>query len=132
MRTLKILGLTICVLSVSSMVAQKDAPALPDVTAFECPVYPPLAQRARVQGAIKMQVTTDGHQATDIKLKSGSPMLAQSAANNIRTWKFVDHPPTTFDVIFLYVNQRNSKGDKVADCAAKMELPSKVTVRASF
>ena len=114
------------------MIAQTDAPALPVVTAFECPVYPPLAQRARVQGTVKMQVTTDGHQATAIKLKSGSPMLAQSAANNIRTWKFVDHPSTTFDVIFLYVNQGNSKGDKVANCAAKMELPSKVTVSARF
>ena len=114
------------------MIAQTDAPALPVVTAFECPVYPPLAQRARVQGTVKMQVTTDGHQATAIKLKSGSPMLAQSAANNIRTWKFVDHPSTTFDVIFLYVNQGNSKGDKVANCAAKMELPSQVTVSARF
>ena len=126
------LGLVICVLGVYPTVAQKDAPVLPVVTAFECPMYPPLAQRARVQGMIKMQVTTDGHQATDIKLKSGHPMLAQSAANNIRTWKFVDHPPSTFDVIFFYVNQGDFKRDKVTNCAAKMELPAKVTVSASF
>jgi hypothetical protein len=95
MRTLKILVLVTCWLVVSStMVAQKDVPALPTVTAFDCPAYPSLAQQVRISGMVKMQVTTDGHQVTDVKLTSGHPILAPDAIKNVRTWKFADHAPT--------------------------------------
>jgi hypothetical protein len=127
MRTSLLVLVTCCVI-VSSTVAQKDAPAPPIVTAFECPTYPSLAQSVRIQGVVKLQVTTDGHQVTDVKLTSGHPMLAQNSSNNIHTWKFADHPPTTFAVTYFYVNEGHYKRDPVTKCSAKMELPTKVTV----
>ncbi len=131
MRNLTLLFLAWCLFTYSA-VAQNDAPALPTVTAFECPKYPSKAESMHLQGMVPMQVTTDGHQVTDVKLKPSHPVLAQEAVKNVRTWKFADHPPTTFDVTFYYVFQGNFKRDKVTKCAAKMELPTKVTVSTSF
>lgn len=79
-----------------------------------------------------MQVTTDGHHATDIKLISGHPMLAKFVTANIRTWKFADHRPTTFAVTYLFVTEGEFKYDPVTKCSAKMELPTKVTINTSF
>ncbi len=86
----------------------------------------------RLQGMVILQVTTDGHQVTDVKLTSGHPVLAPDAINNVRTWKFADHAPTTFTVKYFYVNQGHFKRDKVTKCSAKMELPKTVTVSTSF
>jgi hypothetical protein len=120
--------ITYCMLVGSTTVAQKGAPVLPTVTAFECPAYPSLAKQVRIAGMVKMQVTTDGHQVTDVKLTSGHPILAPDAIKNVRTWKFADHAPTTFEVTYFYVNQGTFKRDKITKCPAKMELPTKVTV----
>jgi outer membrane biosynthesis protein TonB len=112
--------------------AQQDAATSPTVTAFDCPTYPPKAESMRLQGMVVLQVTTDGHQVVDVKLTSGHPMLAPDAIKNVRTWKFADHTPTTFAVEYLYVNQGHFKRDKATKCAAKTDLPSKVTVSTSF
>jgi Gram-negative bacterial TonB protein C-terminal len=132
MRTFKMPVLVTCCLVVSSRAAQKDAPVLPTVTAFDCPKYPPKAESMRLQGMVKMQVTTDGHQITDVKLLPSHPVLAEEAVKNVRTWKFVDHQPTSFIVTYFYVNEGHYKKDPVTKCSAKMELPAKVTVSTSF
>jgi hypothetical protein len=75
-----------------------------------------------------MQVTTDGQAVTDVKLTSGHPKLAPDAINNVRTWKFGDHTPTTFMVDYMYVFQGHFKRDPASGCDAKLELPTKVTV----
>jgi hypothetical protein len=131
MRTLALLILT-CGLALSSLVAQQDTTNSPAVTAFECPKYPPKAESMRLQGMVILQVTTDGHQVVDVKLKSGHPVLAPDATANVRTWKFADHAPTTFAVKYFYVDQGHFKPDKVTKCSAKMELPTTVTVSTSF
>ncbi len=81
---------------------------------------------------VVLQVATDGHQVVDVKLTSGHPLLAPDAINNVRTWKFADHAPTTFAVKYFYVNEGHFKRDKATKCSAKMELPSQVTVSTSF
>jgi hypothetical protein len=107
----------------------QDKPAdLPMVTAFECPKYPSRAESMRLQGMVKMQVTTDGHTVSEVKLTSGHPVLAPDAIKNVRTWKFVDHAPTNFTVDYFYVFEGHYKRDKVTKCDAKLELPAKVTV----
>jgi outer membrane biosynthesis protein TonB len=133
MRNVKMMLLLVaCCLVVSSTVAQKDAPALPTVTAFECPQYPSLAASNRLQGMVKLQVTTDGHQVVDVKLISGHPILAPTAYRNVQTWKFADHTPVTLAVTYYFVNEGKFKPDKITKCAAKMELPTKVTVSTRF
>ena len=116
-----------CCLALSPGVAQQAPPTLPTVTTFECPKYPQKAESMRLSGMVEMQVSTDGHKVVDVKLK-GHPVLAQAADANVRTWKFADHDATTFRTVYFYVTQGYFKRDKVTNCAAKMELPSKVTV----
>jgi hypothetical protein len=81
-----------------------------------------------ISGTVTMQVTTDGHVVTDVKVTSGPQILAQPAELNVRTWKFADHAPTTFKVIYVYANEGYYKKDPVTKCAAKMDLPRQVTV----
>lgn len=127
MRTLPLL-LSIGGLSLSLAVAQQDAPTLPTVTAFECPKYPSKAESTGLQGMVKLQVMTDGHNVVDVKLTSGHPALAPDAIKNVRTWKFADHAPITFAVTYFYTHEGDWKRDKITHCSAKMELPTKVTV----
>ncbi len=111
--------------------AQDKQAALPTVTIFECPKYPPKAESMGLQGMVKMQVTTDGHKVVDIKLLPSHPVLAAPAEENVRTWKFADHTPMTFTVTYYYVHEGRFKKDPVTKCSAKMELPAAVTVSTS-
>lgn len=138
-RFLKVLALTsIGTLGLGALVivivrsAQKDAPAPPTVTGFECPKYPSDAESMRLQGTVKLQVTTDGHQVVDVKLLSGHPVLARAAIKNVHTWKFAEASPTTFTVIYVYADEGIYKRDPITKCSAKMELPTHVTVSTKF
>jgi TonB family protein len=116
---------------VHSAVFQTDTP-LPTVTAFDCPKYPQKAQSMRLQGMVRMEVTTDGHQVSNVKLLPSHPVLAEEAVKNVRTWRFADHHPTSFIVTYFYVNEGDYKKDPATNCSAKMELPEKVTVSTKF
>ena len=122
------LALLICSLGPPFAAAPQDAPSPPTVTKFDCPQYPEKAHTAHISGTVTMRVTTDGHVVTDVKIVSGPQILARPAESNVRTWKFADHPPTTFTVIYVYANEGYYKKDPVTKCAARMELPGKVTV----
>src|SRR5690349_24043681 len=106
--------------------------SLPTVTTFECPKYPRKAESMRLQGTVRLKVTTDGHQITDIKALPSHPVLAEEAIKNVRTWKFADHTPTSFIVTYYYDNEGQFKKDPVTKCSAKMDLPSKIKVSTSF
>lgn len=114
-----------------SAAAQTDAP-LPTVTSFDCPTYPKKAESMRLQGMVPMDVTTDGHQVTNVKLLPSHPILAEEAVKNVRTWKFADHHPTTFRVTYYYANEGRHKKDPATNCSAKLDLPAKVIVSTSF
>jgi hypothetical protein len=75
-----------------------------------------------------MTVTTDGHRVTEVKVVSGPQILSGPAEANVRTWQFADHAPTTFTVTYVFVNEGYYKKDPVTKCAAKMNLPTEVTV----
>jgi hypothetical protein len=129
MRTLLLL-LVSYAFTVWPTVAQNEA--LPTVSGFECPTYPPKAASMRLQGTVKLQVTTDGHQVVQVKPLSGHPVLAEAASKNVRTWKFADHTPTTLTGVYVYADEGKYKRDPITKCDAKMELPSHVTVSTKF
>jgi outer membrane biosynthesis protein TonB len=81
---------------------QQSATNLPQVTEHATVGYPPLARQARIQGNVRLQVTTDGHVVTGVVVEEGHPLLAQAATQNISTWKFEDHVPGTFEVTFNF------------------------------
>jgi TonB family protein len=53
------------------------------------PIYPPIAQAARVSGAVVLQVTvgTDGH-VIAVRTISGPAMLQQAAIDGVKKWTF--------------------------------------------
>ena len=89
--------------------AQESSKTLPEVTEHAAIVYPPLARQARIQGQVRLRVTTNGHAVTAVDIAEGHPLLAQSADQNVRTWKFVDHVPATFDVTFKFQALENTR-----------------------
>lgn len=57
------------------------------------PVYPELARKARVSGAVLLQVTVDEQGGVaDVKLVSGHPLLNRAAVNAVRQWKYLPMP----------------------------------------
>jgi TonB family protein len=56
------------------------------------PDYPEEARRQRVQGAVVLEVHINPDGAVqELKLISGSPLLAQAATDAVRQWKFKPH-----------------------------------------
>ena len=53
------------------------------------PVYPVLAADARVQGVVTLDavIGKDGH-VKDLKVMSGSPLLAQAALSAVKQWVY--------------------------------------------
>jgi Gram-negative bacterial TonB protein C-terminal len=123
-----ILAFLICSFTPLRVGAQQSTPSLPTVTKFDCPQYPEKARSMHISGIVIMRVTTDGHAVTDVKVIRASEILAPFAEANVRTWKFADHQPTSFTVTYVYANEGYYKKDPVTKCAARMELPGKVTV----
>ena len=53
------------------------------------PVYPEIAKRLRIAGAVHLEVTVDPEgKVTDVKPVSGNQMLSPAAADAVRKWKF--------------------------------------------
>jgi outer membrane biosynthesis protein TonB len=69
----------------SNGLAQKAEQELPLVIAGKMPLYPIMARLARVEGVVKIRVTTDGEKVTSLEAESGPPMLVKFAKENILT-----------------------------------------------
>jgi TonB family protein len=86
----------------SPSAAQKTASDLPKVIRASVPSYPELARQTRIQGTVTLRVSTDGKLVSDVDAESGHPILAKAATENVKTWEFKPHAPTTFEVSFHY------------------------------
>jgi TonB family protein len=54
------------------------------------PVYPEMARRMRIAGAVKLEANVDAQgKVTEVKAVSGNHMLAVAAEDAVRKWKFV-------------------------------------------
>jgi TonB family protein len=53
------------------------------------PVYPELAKRMKIEGAVKLEVTVDAEgKVTDVKTVSGNHMLGTAAEDAVRKWRY--------------------------------------------
>jgi Gram-negative bacterial TonB protein C-terminal len=84
------------------MTAQDPAEVLPRVVHHADPIYPPLARQARIQGDVRVKITTDGELVRDAEAETGHPVLRKAAEGNARSWKFASHTPGIFHVTFRY------------------------------
>jgi hypothetical protein len=80
--------------------AQEPARVLPRVTDHAPIIYPAMAFATRVEGPVRLKITTDGHALSSIVVIDGSPLLVKAATENVQTWTFADHVPGTFEVTF--------------------------------
>lgn len=88
--------------AVSTVAQEPPAGKLPVVKFGDIPFYPQLPRIARIQGDVHLRLTTDGSAVISVMVESGQPMLAKAAQENVKTWKFEPHEPTSFPVIFSY------------------------------
>lgn len=99
------------------------------MVAGQMPLYPIIARAARVQGVVKLEVTTDGKKVTAVHAESGPPMLVKFAKQNILTWEFLQHKPTTFITTIEYVIEEPAKCVYSND-SLTLKLPLEVRVSA--
>lgn len=93
------------------------------------PIYPRTALLAHIQGTVKLKVSTDGTRAATVDIESGPPMLAKAAKENVLTWQFDPHKPTTFVTTFEYVITRPAQCG-ITNSASVLKPPLEMQVTA--
>ena len=69
------------------------------------PVYPPLAKMARIQGNVVLKINVEANgEVSDIKVRSGHPLLVKAALEAVSRWRFESSPilPTTTSVTLRF------------------------------
>jgi TonB family protein len=108
---------------------------LPSVISASVPFYPRIPQQAHIDGVVRLRISTDGNRVASVEVESGPPMLAQAAKENVKTWQFEPHSPTTFEATFRY-RLLPSKCDAECNCdstekpSVLLQLPTEVEVNA--
>src|SRR4051794_9266709 len=72
-------------------VSQSRNVTLPTVADAKVPLYPPLARAVRVQGVVRVRITTDGHRVVSAAAESGPRILAAAAEDSAHSWQFTTH-----------------------------------------
>jgi len=111
----------------SNQVRKSKLP-LPTVLQIAIPTYPALARFANVEGVVHLKITTDGRQVAMTQVEDGPKLLAPAAEENVRTWRFAAHEPTSFRVTYRYRLVAAGTGDGPA---LILKLPASVEVRAT-
>ncbi len=109
--------------------AQQSKEPLPTVTTAGVPFYPPIARVARIEGVVRLRLSTDGKRVSAISVESGPPALVPAAQENVRTWQFKDHSPTTFESTFRYKMLPESECEMDSGTVL-LRLPTEVEVSA--
>jgi len=109
--------------------AQNAGAELPLVVAGKMPLYPIMARAARVQGVVKIKVTTNGKKVTSVDVESGPPMLVKFAEENVLSWEFTEHKPTTFVTTFEYVIEETAECE-YTNGASVLKLPLEIHISA--
>jgi len=108
---------------------------LPTVSSASVPFYPRTPRLAHIEGVVRLRISTDGMRVSSLEIESGQPMLAQAAAENVKTWQFEQHTPTTFEATFRY-RLLPSRCDSECNCddgdggTVQLRLPADVEVSA--
>jgi len=86
----------------TSLTAQQTAASPPKVVSASVPFYPELARQTRAQGVVTLRLSTDGKRVVIIDSANGPALLVEAAKENVKTWQFDAHAPTSFEVTFRY------------------------------
>jgi TonB family protein len=73
-----------------------------EVKARFAPLYPELAKRMRISGAVKVQVVVDADgKVTSVKSLSGNRMLETAAEDAVKKWKFETASATSTEEVSI-------------------------------
>ena len=128
-------ALAFFILGMGAIMAVGQQKPVPSVTSASVPLYPRTPQMAHIEGVVRLRISTDGNRVASVEVQSGQPMLAQAAQDNVKTWQFEPHTPTTFETTFRY-KLLPSKCDAECNCdsvekpSVLLQLPSDVEVNA--
>jgi TonB-like protein len=105
----------------------------PVVKSADMPFYPSLARRAQVEGDVRLRVTTDGSAVASVVVEYGNIMLARAAQENVNSWKFEPHEPTSFSTLFSYHLLKEFKCDPGTpnNSDVHVRFPTEVDITAS-
>jgi hypothetical protein len=109
---------------------RRSSVSLPIVAAAQVPLYPAVARVSNVEGKVHLKVTTDGNRVVSTQIEDGHKLLADSAEENVRTWQYSLHEPTTFSVTYSYKLVENWPGD-LNNPAVVLRFPTEVEVSRS-
>jgi TonB family protein len=72
------------------------------------PEYPEIARQLHLQGKVKIEATiaSDGH-VSGAKVVGGHPILAQSAMDAVKKWRFEPGPKETTEIIEINFDSQN-------------------------
>jgi hypothetical protein len=112
-------------------VAQSRNVTLPTVADAKVPLYPPLARAARVQGVVRVRITTDGHRVVSAAAESGPRILAAAAEDSARSWQFSSHEPTSFMATYTYKLVHSLKNGP-ENPTVVLRLPTEVEVSMQY
>lgn len=128
------IALLIAPLSVIAQAQETKAP-VPTLASAAVPFYPRVPQQAHIEGIVRLRISTDGNRVTNVEVESGQPMLVQAAKENVKTWQFERHAPTSFETTFRY-RLFPSKCDSQCNCGGVekgtvlLRLPTEAEVSA--
>jgi len=117
-------ALAFFILGMGAIMAVGQQKPVPSVVSASVPLYPRITQQAHIEGVVRLRISTDGNR-----------VLAQAAQENVKTWQFEQHSPTTFEVTFRY-KLLPSKCDAKCNCdsaekpSVLLQLPTDVEVNA--
>ena len=101
----------------------------PVVISASVPFYPRLAQGARIEGTVRLQVTTDGSAVTSVTALDGNRFLLPASIENVKSWRFSPSEPTVFVVSFHYKMLQDSECF-YDNSFVELRLPDEVHVKA--
>jgi hypothetical protein len=110
-----------------AQVPQTEA-SLPVVKGAEMPFYPQIARVARIEGTARMQVWTDGNSVVRVQGSGAHKLLMDAAEENLNTWRFYPHKPTSFVVVFVY-NLEQEVVNGWVNPSIVLHLPTRVEIR---
>lgn len=101
---------------------------LPVVKSADLPLYPNLARQARIEGTAICQVWTNGAAITRVQASGAHKLLMEAAEENLKTWRFYPHTPTSFTVTFVY-SLDPSEVYGLVNPSLTLQLPLRVEIR---
>jgi protein TonB len=85
--------------------AQEASEAVRKVITKVAPQYPPLARSMNISGTVRVEiVVAPNGSAKSVEVKGGHPVLADSAQNAVRQWKWVPATHETHESVELRFN----------------------------